>query len=405
MRRQLPVYSPLGPGAIASATLGAIRRGAPERAALERELRERFGGERVILTGSGTQALQLALSHLPRAGPDGVVVGLPAYSCYDLVSAAVGAEVRVRFYDIDPASLTPDVDSVRQVLRAGVSAIVAGNLHGFPLNWGELSATCEAEGVVLIEDAAQGLGSVADAGPGGTLGEASVLSFGRGKGWTGGGGGALILRRSGVDRLADVRLPEAPRSTGPRSSVVTTAAWALGRPTLYGLPASIPGLGLGETHYRDPLRPHRISTFSAALARRTADQAFAAVDRRRRRARRLLEHLEQPMADATADDRGFFVCAPLLGPESGGFLRLPIVYDDAGLAGRVASRARTLGAARSYPLPLHRLGPARSIRLDGPRTLSGSEVLASSLVTLPTHGFMTEDEERALAALCTRSMG
>ncbi|NNL30197.1 MAG: DegT/DnrJ/EryC1/StrS aminotransferase family protein [Gemmatimonadetes bacterium] len=403
MRRQLPVYSPLDAGAIASATIAAVRGGDRERTALQQELGVRFEAERVILTGSGTQALQLALSHLPPPGPGGTVVGLPAYSCYDLVTAAVGAEVRVRFYDIDPVSLTPDMESVREVLRAGASAVVAGNLHGFPLNWGELRSACEAAGVVLIEDAAQGVGTATDEGPGGTLGEVTVLSFGRGKGWTGGGGGALLLRRGAVGRMADARLAEATRSVGTRHSVVTTAAWTLGRPTLYGLPAAIPGLGLGETRYRDPVRPGPISFFSAALARRTASSAAAAVAHRRHRARRLAEHLGASNANDVGDDRGFVVCEPLGGADAASFLRLPVVFENAGGAAAFARMAQGLGAALSYPLPLHRLGPAQPIQMDGVQKLTGSERLASSLVTLPTHEFVTAEEEESITTLLARN--
>lgn len=398
MRRQLPVYSPLSAGALVSATVAAARSGDEERAALRRELGDRFDAERVILTGSGTQALRLALSHLPPAGSEGVVVGLPAYSCYDLVTAAVGAGVRVRFYDVDPLSLTPDVESVRHVLRAGVSAVVAGNLYGYPLNWGALRAECDAAGVALVEDAAQGLGTVSDVGPGGTLGEATVLSFGRGKGWTGGGGGALLLRGAAVGRTADVRLTRADGGFGTRSSVVTAAAWALGRPGLYGIPASVPGLGLGETRYREPADPVGISSFSAALARRTAGPAAAAVAQRRRRARRLVERLGGPAEGGPADPGGFLVCHPLGAAGAASFLRLAVVCDGAAGAERAARTAHRFGAARSYPLPLHHLPQAGPIRLDARPRLAGSERLASSLVTLPTHSFVTEREERSLAS-------
>ena len=37
-----------------------------------------------------------------------VKIALPAFCCYDLVTALHGAAAHVAFYDIDPATLGPD---------------------------------------------------------------------------------------------------------------------------------------------------------------------------------------------------------------------------------------------------------------------------------------------------------
>lgn len=401
MRRQLPVYSPLGPGQILSAALAAVTRGNEERTALRDELRKRFDAQAVILTGSGTQALQLVLQHVPSGGLQEVTVALPAYSCYDLVTAAVGAGVQVRFYDIDPVTLTPDVDSLRATLREGVSAVVAGNLYGYPLDWGAVRSECEGAGVPLIEDAAQGVGTMTDEGPGGALGDASVLSFGRGKGWTGGGGGALLLRGPAVDWMRDVDLNNAPTSRGATSLAVTTAAWILGRPSLYRIPTSIPGLGLGETHYRDPTAPRDICAFSAALAHRTAEDARKAVDGRRRAAERLiaattLEHTDDSVR----------MCEPVGGADAAAFLRLPVVTDDSERARQILRAGRDSGIASAYPRPLHQLPQAKHLLAAAAPTLHGSERLASRLVTLPTHRWIAPSEDSGIRdAIFERSDG
>ena len=91
-----------------SAWAGAVRASVfrPEEAAraLSTRLLARFEASRALLTGSGTQALQLALvsSCAPDPSSGGPVVALPAFSCYDLVSAAVGAGIRMVFYDVRP---------------------------------------------------------------------------------------------------------------------------------------------------------------------------------------------------------------------------------------------------------------------------------------------------------------
>lgn len=395
MRRQLPVYSPLGPGQILSAAVKSIIGGKEERSRLTAQLRDRFSAESIFLTASGTQALQLILRHAPAIGPGGPVVALPGYSCYDLVTAAVGAGVRVRFYDVDPDTLTPDLDSVREVLRAGVSAVVAGNLYGYPLSWGALQSECEAAGVALVEDAAQGVGTVSDEGPGGTLGQATILSFGRGKGWTGGGGGALMLRDVATDWIDGAAPRLATGTRGARNLATTTAAWALGRPGLYRIPTSIPGLGLGETHYHEPTPVGTISDFSAALARGTADVAMSVAAQRRRTAKRLADALE-----AQVDSQGGSgICQPIGGFESATFLRLPIVMDGPGRAASAAAAGRDLGIATGYPRPLSGLPQVEALLDEAPPPLPGSERLASSLVTLPTHQWVRSADEEALRRL------
>lgn len=392
MSYQPPVYSPLSLSGIASGLTAALG-GGSKRDRLESLLHERFGADVVVLTSSGTHALQLAISALagpptgPAAAPDDDAgpggrpahpgtVALPAYSCYDLVTAAIGAGVRIRFYDVDPVSLSPDLPSLERAIADGVSGVVAGNLYGLPLEATAIRDVCRRAGVPFIEDAAQGIGATTPAGDAGTLGDASILSFGRGKGWTGGGGGALLLRTPAeVQRSLD-----APRATdrGLRSGATTLVAWALGRPALYGLPASIPALGLGTTRYHEPSSPGSITDFSARLALSTAASAHAAPAKRRA----VAEAWRQRLSEETT---GLRLCRPLGGHESAGFLRFPVVAQSVDHAKTLVERGARLGVAPGYPIALHRLPQGTPHHAGTPGALPGSEELAERLVTLPTH--------------------
>lgn len=199
MSYQPPVYSPLTLAGIAAGIRAALG-GDTLREHLETLLATSFDAERVVLTRSGTQALQIALSTLADGGPDAIPVALPGYSCFDLVTAANAAGVRVRFYDVDPVTLSPDLASLQRLIDDGVSCVVAGNLYGFPLDFAALRSMCDLAGVPIIEDAAQGVGTHTPQGKGGSLGDATVLSFGRGKGWTGGGGRSCSVPGRGDPR-------------------------------------------------------------------------------------------------------------------------------------------------------------------------------------------------------------
>lgn len=93
------------------------------------------------------------------------------------------------------------------------------------------------------------------------MGDTAILSFGRGKGWTGGTGGAILMSNSAG--LPSSEFLEAEFSRRVAVSIGVAAQWALARPEIYGLPVSIPALRLGETTYWPP-RPVRAMTRVAA---------------------------------------------------------------------------------------------------------------------------------------------
>jgi hypothetical protein len=375
-----PAHSPLNPQAI----VGALRGAGDPRAELERLLRAHFAADRVALLGSGTQALQLALELATRALGKGAAVALPCYGCYDIASAAVGAGAPVRFYDLDPETLAPEPESVAAAVRAGARVLVVAPLFGMPVALTDLIALVKSAGGLLIEDAAQGQGGRWDGRPIGATGDLSVLSFGRGKGWTGGGGGALLIR--GIHGALELPAAEAAGAAllAPGRAL---AQWALGRPSLYGIPARIPGLHLGETLYRPPLPPRAISPYSAALALATWGLAEREAEIRRRQGARLRALVE--------DEAGPRVRLPRAVGEPG-YLRFPVLRDDAGTLG-TGPRARALGIVPSYPLLLPTLGPIRHLLQAGAARFPGGETLRTALLTAPVHSMLGPGDLEAIA--------
>ena len=132
IRHQLPVYSPLPLQALLRALSGRLQNGEDPLAVLSELLAEEWGAERAILYGSGTQALQVAL----RVAVESVggEVALPAYSCFDVATAAVAAVVPVRFYDVGPRTLGPVLGALEAALAAVERVGVAGPRVG--LHWG-----------------------------------------------------------------------------------------------------------------------------------------------------------------------------------------------------------------------------------------------------------------------------
>jgi dTDP-4-amino-4,6-dideoxygalactose transaminase len=391
MRRQLPALSPVSPRALWRASGASLRDPAGAVRSLEDALAAGFDARRVLITASGTDALRLAIETTVRAAADPRrPVALPAFSCFDLVTAAVGAGVDMVFYDVDPVSLAPDMESLAEALEGRPLAVVIANLFAFPVDWDAIRAVCDRSGAALIEDAAQGLGSGWNAGRAGTFGDLSVLSFGRGKGWTGGSGGALLVRRPG-DGLADPRRA-VDRTPGTSACLVAAlgAQWLLGRPSLYWLPASVPWLALGETRYKEPSEPRPPPAFAAALVREMEDRSIREVAARRACADRWRDVVKDAAPEGLARP-----CEPLEGGFAG-YLRFPVLLDGREGAERVAHQASRYGVVRGYPIALDELEASRGRTLLAGRPLPGARRLRHDLVTLPCHGRVTEIDYRGV---------
>src|SRR5207237_3967531 len=261
--RQLRACSPLPLKAVwhtARRVFGSRRDSRPHVRDLLRAL---YAADDVVLTGTGTHALQMAIVAACRLAGKNLTVALPAFTCFDVATAAVGAGARIALYDVNPATLAPDLDSLRLTLSGGARIVVAAPLYGIPIDWEALEACAVDFGAVTIEDAAQGHGALWRDRPLGSLGRLSVLSFGRGKGWTSGSGGALFLR--GGSDLSDRNEDTAEQLGEPdglRECRVLLGMWAqsaFGHPSVYSLPAALPWLHLGETRYHDPEPPVRMT--------------------------------------------------------------------------------------------------------------------------------------------------
>lgn len=340
-------------------------------------LQQRFSADDVLLYGSGTHALtaamDIALEHATTR-----VVALPGFACFDLATAAIGAHARVVLYDVDPTTLAPDWDSFDAALTAGACAAVVAPLFGVPIDWDRAETIALRHGVALIEDAAQAAGGEWRGRPIGSLGMLSVLSFGRGKGWTGSGGGALLLRGSVHARTIAHRTPIAPSpSDSLRAFMSACAQMLLSHPLVYGIPAALPFLHLGETRYKAPTPLRAMNRFSAGLAFATAE---CSSDERRRRTA-----VAETYASQLAGMEEVFTCAPSTNCQGApGWLRYPLLAAT-GMRARLLRAFAHEGAAASYPIALRHLPELQPHLHAVPSATPGADRLAEALITFPTH--------------------
>jgi dTDP-4-amino-4,6-dideoxygalactose transaminase len=338
-----------------------------------------FGSRDVVLTSSGTAALTLAMRGARRIAGD-APVALPAYGCYDLATAAAGSGSRVVvLYDLDPATLAPDTDSLRAAVSAGVSAAVVVHFYGIPVDLAPLDEVLS--GTLVIEDAAQGAGARLRERPLGSSGSLGILSFGRGKGVTCGRGGALLVHDDAGQAILG-GLEEPPRApAGWRDvAVAATLAW-LAHPSVYWAPALLPFLHLGETVYKEPSPPGPVSRAAGALLAHTWQLVEAEATVRRENADRLQRAVQLGNA---------FAIVPVPAEARPGYVRLPVLARRRGIRTARLRAGRHMGIAPGYPGPLSALEQLAERCENTNREFRGAQELCDRLVTLPVHRLLDE---------------
>jgi perosamine synthetase len=147
----------------------------------------RFG----IMTPNCTTSIHLMMTALGIGPGDEVIVP----ECTWIASAAPITYLRATpvFCDIDPVSWCLDPASVRRAITPRTKAIVAVDLFGNMPDLHALQAIADEAGIVLLEDAAEAVGSVLRGKRAGSFGKASFFSFHRTKTITTGEGGMLLL--------------------------------------------------------------------------------------------------------------------------------------------------------------------------------------------------------------------
>jgi perosamine synthetase len=122
------------------------------------------------------------------------------------------------FVDCETATLGVDPDRLTEYLSATltagadgprnratgrrVPALVVMHTYGHPARLDALAAVCQRFGLVLIEDAAESLGSYYRGRHTGNIGRVSALSFNGNKTVTTGGGGAILTNDEALGALA-----------------------------------------------------------------------------------------------------------------------------------------------------------------------------------------------------------
>jgi len=145
-----------------------------------------------IAVQSGTAALHLALKASGIKQDDYVVI--PNYSCGATISAVKQCNAIPIVVDIDLTTYSIDVNALEDIIKKyKVKALQFVHVYGFPaINTDEIVSICSKNDIVLIEDAAEALGSRIGENMAGSIGDISILSI-RSEKMIGVGEGGVLL--------------------------------------------------------------------------------------------------------------------------------------------------------------------------------------------------------------------
>ncbi len=145
----------------------------------EDDLVEYVGSDCAIGVGSGTAALQLALSAGGIGFGDEVIV--PANTFFATVEAVLATGAEPVLVDVLESTALMDPQAVEAAVTPRTAAIVPVHLYGQPADMDQILAIADRHGLFVLEDAAQALGARWNDQPIGTFGHAAAFSFYPGK--------------------------------------------------------------------------------------------------------------------------------------------------------------------------------------------------------------------------------
>ncbi|MBX7201037.1 MAG: dTDP-4-amino-4,6-dideoxygalactose transaminase [Rhodospirillaceae bacterium] len=157
----------------------------------EQWLEKCLGTPRVLLTPSGTAALEMTALLMDLKPGDEVI--MPSFTFVSTANAFVLRGATPVFVDVRPDTLNIDDAQVAGAITDRTKAIVVVHYAGGACAMAPLRSLAERHGVDIVEDAAHALLSEYRGRPLGTIGRFGVLSFHATKNITCGEGGALIL--------------------------------------------------------------------------------------------------------------------------------------------------------------------------------------------------------------------
>ncbi|WP_314793822.1 dTDP-4-amino-4,6-dideoxygalactose transaminase [Eggerthia catenaformis] len=165
-------------------------------------LEERFNAQKVLLTTSGTTALDMAAILCEFNEGDEVI--LPSFTFSSTATSAVLGGAKLVFVDIRPDTMNIDETKIEAAITDQTKAIIVVHYAGVACEMDTIMDIAEKYNLIVIEDAAQGVMSSYKGKPLGTIGDFGCYSFHETKNYSMGEGGAIVVNNSKYNDRAEI---------------------------------------------------------------------------------------------------------------------------------------------------------------------------------------------------------
>jgi dTDP-4-amino-4,6-dideoxygalactose transaminase len=165
---------------------------------------ERYlGSKKTLLTPSCTQALEIAAILIDIQPGDEVI--MPSYTFVSTANAFVLRGAKIVFIDIRPDTMNMSENLIVNAITSRTKAIILVHYAGVACEMKIINKIAKENGILIVEDAAQGVMATYDSLPLGTFGDLAAYSFHETKNLTSGGeGGLLIINNENFLNRAEV---------------------------------------------------------------------------------------------------------------------------------------------------------------------------------------------------------
>lgn len=158
--------------------------------------------DKALLTHSCTAALEMAALLLNIHPGDEVI--MPSYTFVSTANAFVLRGAVPVFVDIRPDTLNIDEKRIEDAITSRTKAIVPVHYAGVACEMDEIMSIARRYGLLVVEDAAQGVMARYKGMPLGSIGDLGAYSFHETKNIISGEGGALLVNRAALVRQAEI---------------------------------------------------------------------------------------------------------------------------------------------------------------------------------------------------------
>lgn len=165
-------------------------------------LENRFSSKKILLTTSGTTALEMA-AILCDLNPGDEVI-LPSYTFSTTATAFQMVGAKLVFVDILPDTMNIDPRAIKNAITEKTKVIVPVHYAGVACDMDSIMGIAKDHGLLVVEDAAQAVLSSYKGRALGTIGDFGCYSFHETKNYSMGEGGAISINNAAYCERAEI---------------------------------------------------------------------------------------------------------------------------------------------------------------------------------------------------------